>query len=61
MTDYFDSREIVVGTIDELTTRVEQVRALGEANELRFYWRGQPSADWGVHSSLHRGSQRETD
>lgn len=54
MNDYFTSREVIVDSMDQLNERVVQVNALGAANDLRFYWRGQADASWGVHSSRHR-------
>jgi hypothetical protein len=54
VTAYFDSKEQILETIDDLKKRATQIRALGTMGELRFYWRGKSNAAWGVHSSLHR-------
>lgn len=54
MASYFEEREAVVATLDGVEQRVAQVEALAAQSGLRFYWRGQADADWGIHSSLHR-------
>ena len=54
MTEYFDSHEERIRTLQELENRVAQVKALSASSGLIYYWRGQSVADWGVHSSLHR-------
>jgi hypothetical protein len=54
VTAYFDAYEQVVDSLDALAERVQQAEALSEKTSLRFYWRGQAKAGWGVHSSLHR-------
>lgn len=54
MTRYFDLYEKPIATLADLETRIRQIDALGKLTGLKFYWRGQSNASWGVHSSLHR-------
>ena len=54
LTDYFDSQEQEVSSLADLALRFSQVQALARSSGLKFYWRGQANADWGVHSSIHR-------
>ena len=51
---YFREFEECISGLDDFEKRVHQVSKLGERSNLRFFWRGQANASWGVHSGLHR-------
>jgi hypothetical protein len=52
--EYYGSYERSIASLVDLHEREGQVQAFSDATGLRFFWRGQSDAAWGVHSSLHR-------
>ena len=51
--DYWASHEVVVSSLDEYLSVVEQI-ANRQGGESRMLWRGVSDADWPLHSSLVR-------
>ncbi|MCD4524345.1 FRG domain-containing protein, partial [Nocardioides sp. cx-173] len=49
---FFGAHEVVIESFAGLTSEVQALAA--KNHDLRFVWRGQQDANWGLHSSLYR-------